>query len=120
MGFDFRDFEKFSLDTLNAEQKLAVENILAARNVPLPYLVFGPPGTGKTKTLCAAIEIIVKTTNNNVLMCANSNSVCDEITERLMNVLEPADILRLYTKTYNPTKLKPLIKPVSNFSKNAF
>lgn len=31
-------------ETLNTEQKSAVENILSGNNYPLPYLLYGPPG----------------------------------------------------------------------------
>ncbi len=40
----------------NAEQKNAVCNIVAGTSKPAPYLVFGPPGTGKTVTIVEAIK----------------------------------------------------------------
>ena len=40
----------------NAEQRQAVKNILEGTSKPYPYLVFGPPGTGKTVTVVEAIK----------------------------------------------------------------
>lgn len=99
---------------LNFEQKQAIEYIVKAENRPLPYLLYGPPGTGKTHTLIAAIEKIVSTTTGNVLVCANSNAVCDEITERLIGVLDPNQMYRLYSQSYKPNKVKASIQEVSN------
>lgn len=105
---------------LNAEQKSAVESIVSARNFPLPYIVFGPPGTGKTRTLVAAIEQIVRTTNKNVLVCAMSNSACDEIAERLAKVISPNQMYRLYAKTFDQRKMQNNLQTVSNWSQDGF
>lgn len=40
----------------NLEQHTAVCNIVAGVSKPAPYLVFGPPGTGKTVTMVEAIK----------------------------------------------------------------
>lgn len=39
---------------LNPQQQLAVRAVLS-RNDPQPFVIFGPPGTGKTKTVVAAV-----------------------------------------------------------------
>lgn len=40
----------------NEEQQRAVRNILAFSSYPAPFLIFGPPGTGKTMTLVEAVK----------------------------------------------------------------
>ena len=40
----------------NEEQEQAVKNIVTGTSRPIPYLVFGPPGTGKTVTIVEAIK----------------------------------------------------------------
>lgn len=40
----------------NLEQMQAVKNIVLGTSKPAPYIVFGPPGTGKTVTIVEAIK----------------------------------------------------------------
>lgn len=49
-----REKEFFNL-VLNENQKLAVRRILSGDCRPLPYILFGPPGTGKTVTIIEAV-----------------------------------------------------------------
>ena len=49
-------FRSFYDRNLNSEQKQAVQKIVSGSSRPAPYLVFGPPGTGKTVTLVEAIK----------------------------------------------------------------
>ena len=51
---DLQCFDK-NVET-NPEQLSAVQAIVAAKSGVAPYLVFGPPGTGKTVTLVEAIK----------------------------------------------------------------
>lgn len=86
-----------------------------AKNRPLPYLLYGPPGTGKTATLVTAIEIIVKCTDKNILVCANSNAACDEIADRLVDLIRDNEVLRMYARSYDESKLSERIDPISNW-----
>jgi len=40
----------------NKEQLTAIQHIVKGTSRPAPYLIFGPPGTGKTTTLVEAIK----------------------------------------------------------------
>lgn len=108
---------KFTCDIaekLNESQKKAVHNIIHSRNRPIPFLLFGPPGTGKTRTIVAAIKEILLTTNNSVLVCAHSNAACDEITKRLLDVLSGDMVYRMYAKSFNTRTISHDIRKICN------
>lgn len=62
----------------------------------IPYLISGPPGTGKTRTLAeAVIQILRQDTCHNVLVCAPTNTAADTIARRILSqVDDPAMIFR--------------------------
>lgn len=68
-------------ENLNDSQKAAIENALSCENF---YLIHGPFGTGKTRTL---VELISQETRqkHKVLATAESNAAVDNILERLMD-----------------------------------
>ncbi|MHC4830462.1 MAG: AAA domain-containing protein, partial [Planctomycetota bacterium] len=65
---------------LNDLQRRAVRGALASRDV---FLIHGPPGTGKTRTIVAAIGGAVAC-GERVLACAPSNAAVDLLAERLI------------------------------------
>jgi hypothetical protein len=60
---------------LNQHQKRAVSRALGSDDV---FCIHGPPGTGKTRTLTAIIELAVAR-GERVLACAHSNSATDNL-----------------------------------------
>ncbi|GAA6223939.1 RNA helicase Mov10l1 isoform X1 [Lates japonicus] len=69
---------------LNPPQREAVKRILAGECRPIPYVLFGPPGTGKTVTLIEAIlQVYHFLPSSRVLVCTPSNSAADLICIRL-------------------------------------
>uniref|UniRef100_A0A8C4HEP8 RNA helicase n=1 Tax=Dicentrarchus labrax TaxID=13489 RepID=A0A8C4HEP8_DICLA len=71
---------------LNLPQREAVKMILAGESRPTPYVLFGPPGTGKTITLIEAILQVYAHKHyriSRVLVCTPSNSAADLICVRL-------------------------------------
>ncbi|MCP9769865.1 DUF2075 domain-containing protein [Lacihabitans sp. LS3-19] len=72
----------FSEKDLNASQNKAVEKILNANELAI---VHGPPGTGKTTTLVAAICKLAIEKNEKILVVAPSNTAVDLLSEKLSN-----------------------------------
>ncbi|XP_029361308.1 putative helicase mov-10-B.2 [Echeneis naucrates] len=95
----------------NPEQCKAIQHIVAGTAKPAPYLLFGPPGTGKTETLVEAVRQIVKTHPScTILVCVPSNSAADHICEKILE--GPIDIHKFY-------RFYALHHPLGNIRLNA-
>lgn len=94
---------------LNKFQRKAVINVLKAECRPAPYIIFGPPGTGKTVTLVEAILQVYKHKPNfKILVCANSNAAADLCATRLLKSgVVPRDQLVRISAFYRMEKLIP-------------
>ena len=78
---------------LNPEQQAAVRAVLAGCGAPLPYIIFGPPGTGKTSTLVETIYQVLKTEPSaRVLVSAPSNDAVDVISSRLLQYRPKSEV----------------------------
>ncbi|TVK90475.1 putative RNA helicase SDE3 [Bagarius yarrelli] len=100
----------------NPEQKAAVQHILSGQYKPAPYLIFGPPGTGKTVTLVEAIKQVNKAGGGvHILACAPSNSACDLLCERLLGFVDVHRLFRLYASSRDPRAVPQNLLKCSNW-----
>uniref|UniRef100_A0AAR2M0M0 RNA helicase n=1 Tax=Pygocentrus nattereri TaxID=42514 RepID=A0AAR2M0M0_PYGNA len=87
----------------NPEQNAAVQHILSGQSKPAPYLIFGPPGTGKTVTVVEAIKQVNKSNAGaHILACAPSNSACDLLCERLLRYVDAHRLYRFCASSRDP------------------
>lgn len=91
----FRELYPVRFPWLNSTQETAVNKVLCSKDVSI---VHGPPGTGKTTTL---VEAIYETLHREpqVLVCAQSNTAVDWISEKLVD--RGVNVLRIG----NPTRV---------------
>ncbi|XP_029975301.1 putative helicase mov-10-B.2 isoform X2 [Salarias fasciatus] len=99
----------------NPEQYQAVQHIVAGSSKPAPYLVFGPPGTGKTVTVVEAIKQIEKTqTSCVILACAPSNSAADLLCRKILDHVDERKVFRMYATSRDPKFVPVELKACSN------
>ncbi len=81
---------------LNESQNRAIAKILNANELAV---VHGPPGTGKTTTLVAAITKLAREKNEKILVVAPSNAAVDLLSEKLseagLNVMRVGNPVRV-------------------------
>lgn len=83
----------------NVEQKTAVINIVNCSSRSAPYIVFGPPGTGKTVTIVEAILQIKKHHKQaKILVCAPANDTCDMLALKLVKHCEKKELIRVHSE----------------------
>ncbi|KAK8923982.1 putative RNA helicase SDE3 [Platanthera zijinensis] len=110
--------------SLNKEQIQSVEMILGCQGFP-PYVIHGPPGTGKTKTLIEAIRQLYTTRKKaRVLVCAASNFAADHVLEKLLDEdgfgLRQSEIFRLNATSRQREDVKPDLIKFCFFDESSF
>lgn len=99
----------------NPEQLQAMKHIVRGTTRPAPYIIFGPPGTGKTVTLVEAIKQVVKLLPKaHILACTPSNSGADLLCQRL-RVHLPSSIYRLLAPSRDIRMVPEDIKTCCNW-----
>ncbi|NWQ91574.1 SDE3 helicase, partial [Burhinus bistriatus] len=100
----------------NEEQCRAVTHIVTGMSRPAPYLIFGPPGTGKTVTLVEAIKQVWTCFKDaRILACAPSNSAADLLCQRLIKDIAPRYIYRLIANSRSYQEVPADIRPCCNW-----
>ena len=101
-GKKFDDFEWFNPQIgTNEEQKTAIKNIVNCTAFPFPYVVLGPPGTGKTSCIVECIAQILKVKpNSKILVMTHSNSAADIIGARLLEHVSRNEIYSFYSPSF--------------------
>eukprot|EP00095_Tigriopus_kingsejongensis_P010509 maker-scaffold45_size475391-snap-gene-0.8 protein:Tk10509 transcript:maker-scaffold45_size475391-snap-gene-0.8-mRNA-1 annotation:"hypothetical protein BRAFLDRAFT_119350" len=102
----------------NQQQSDAVANIVFGPPIPVPYIIFGPPGTGKTSTVIEAIlQVLQNDPAAKVLTAAPSNSAADLIAERLIRSTPESQVLRIYAFSRRVSEVPESIRKISSFVK---
>ncbi|XP_014803947.1 PREDICTED: putative helicase MOV-10 [Calidris pugnax] len=100
----------------NEEQCRAVTHIVTGMSRPAPYLIFGPPGTGKTVTIVEAIKQVWTCFKDaRILACAPSNSAADLLCQRLIKDIAPRYVYRLIASSRNYQEVPADIRPCCNW-----
>ncbi|EQC30526.1 hypothetical protein SDRG_11843 [Saprolegnia diclina VS20] len=82
--------------TLNEHQTSAVTRIVARASGAAPYIIFGPPGTGKTVTVIETIlQLLATSPSARVLAVAPSDAAADVLATRLRLHLGAKALFRL-------------------------
>ncbi|KAJ3190833.1 hypothetical protein HK101_008328 [Irineochytrium annulatum] len=95
------DEESPGIRMMNTEQRMAIRNIVEARHSGAPYIIFGPPGTGKTMCVVECIRQVhncyrVGIPKTHILVMAPSNLATDQLIERLRDAgFPPSEMFRL-------------------------
>ncbi|TMW61943.1 hypothetical protein Poli38472_009436 [Pythium oligandrum] len=81
---------------LNPEQMQAVRDLQRFDQLSAPYIIFGPPGTGKTTTLVeSVVQIALANPTSRILMCAATNTAADLLVDRLARFVPQGRMLRV-------------------------
>ncbi|KAK3313657.1 P-loop containing nucleoside triphosphate hydrolase protein [Apodospora peruviana] len=108
---------KFFSGVLSDEEKRAVKDICSHHHRVVPYLISGPPGTGRSTTIVeAALQLIFKVDGmSHILICAASDKAADDLTERLWEWLHPDQMLRLSNRLRPSNGIAPALLPYCKF-----
>lgn len=105
---------------LNKHQSQVLYSICTSIHGQSPYVLHGPPGTGKTYVISKTIQQLLQMSENaRILVTAPSNRAADMLAEKIMeefdgNLMGPHNVLRLKSTGNDyferSKKLDPIMK----------
>ncbi|KAH8992655.1 P-loop containing nucleoside triphosphate hydrolase protein [Lactarius akahatsu] len=97
------------------QQLQAVISILQEPKGSVSFIIFGPPGTGKTSTLVESImQLLRRDANFKILACTPSNAAADLLVERLAAAgLTVNQLLRLNARSRDMKSIPELVRTFS-------
>ncbi|KAK3400784.1 P-loop containing nucleoside triphosphate hydrolase protein [Sordaria brevicollis] len=111
-------------ESLNYEQRIAVDSVLCQNYGTMPYLISGPPGTGKTKTMIEIALQLVCTNNvpncSHILVCAPSEPAADTLADRLSKCMGRDELLRLNRPTRDSREVPSNLLPYCYMQNDVF
>ncbi|XP_043088069.1 helicase with zinc finger domain 2 [Puntigrus tetrazona] len=110
---------------LNEKQQAAMNFVLSVTDngssIP-PLLIYGPFGTGKTRTLAKMTQALVQQPQNKILICTHTNSSADLYVKghfhEYATVHHEAKPLRIKAKESNPRSTDPITLKYCHFSRD--
>ncbi|KAL3068467.1 hypothetical protein niasHT_030758 [Heterodera trifolii] len=115
---------QFMSDRFNTEQRQAIVAIVNAREFRissendniLPFILHGPPGTGKTTTLVEACRLMVtQFDTGRILVCTPSNTAADLFAHELIHVagIDTSKVFRMYALTHPTSELNDALRDIA-------
>lgn len=84
-----------------------------------PFLIWGPPGTGKTRTLTETVHQLLRVPDSHILLCAPSNIAADTLIDRLAGHFKPKAMFRLNSPSRTFEEVPMSVLPFC-YSNNGF
>lgn len=106
---------------LNYEQSRAVDTVVNELYGPVPFIISGPPGTGKTKTMVElSLQLIAMRERAHLLICAPSDPAADTLIQRLNKHLQPSHLLRINSPARNFPEVPTTVLPYCHVDDGLF
>ena len=94
---------------------MAVRNVLEGGGLCHPMIIFGPAGTGKTRTLVELIRLLLVVSTSTILVAAPSNAAADVVTRRLEDLgFDRSQICRWNALRRIDANIEPKVAEFSN------